>query len=99
MNATCAGPGCDRPAVAHGLCWAHVKQKQRGEALRPLHQRAMSLEAADLLLKAAAIAFADSPRECEPAAFEELLRAVEVRKRALGQRAAASKAISKDAAP
>ena len=34
---TCTGPGpCLKPAVAHGLCDAHRKQKVKGQTLRPL---------------------------------------------------------------
>jgi hypothetical protein len=34
--ATCAGPECNRPAVAFGLCSSHYGQKHRGQPLRPL---------------------------------------------------------------
>ncbi len=35
--ASCSAPGCDRPAVAHGLCQAHYMRRRRGKPLeRPL---------------------------------------------------------------
>jgi hypothetical protein len=35
-EATCIGPECKRPAARGGLCWAHLKQRERGQALRPI---------------------------------------------------------------
>jgi hypothetical protein len=84
---TCSGPSCDRVALAHGLCEGHRKQRQRGEPLTPLRPRAAtaSLAAADRLVQAAAIAFADCTLDLIPAAYQELLRAVAIRDRVLGQ--------------
>ena len=33
---TCAGPDCDLPTRAHGLCAGHYMQRRRGQTLRPL---------------------------------------------------------------
>jgi hypothetical protein len=32
----CYGPRCSEPAERQGLCWGHMKQKQRGQELRPI---------------------------------------------------------------
>ncbi len=83
----CKFPGCGEVAIAHGLCEGHRKQLQRGSPLAPLRHRAApaTLADADLLVRAAAIAYADSPRELAGAAYVELLRAFEARRALLGQ--------------
>ncbi len=35
---TCIGPLCRRPAARGGLCWGHLKQRQRGQALSPIEE-------------------------------------------------------------
>lgn len=42
-TSTCTAPcGCDRPAARSGLCWAHVRAKQRNRPLVPLKVKAPS---------------------------------------------------------
>jgi hypothetical protein len=47
---TCVGPGalgedcCGRPAARGGLCWAHLKQRERGQQFRPIPERLSSFE-------------------------------------------------------
>ena len=43
----CAFPDCGEEAQRYGLCWGHVKQKQRGRPLTPLKE-ALSPEEAVL---------------------------------------------------
>ncbi len=60
---TCEVLGCRRPARKGPWCWAHAKRRQRHQPLdAPLRPRASSpgAELAGLLLRAAAIAFADA---------------------------------------
>ncbi len=33
---TCSGPECELPAVKCGLCWGHLKQRQRTGEMWPL---------------------------------------------------------------
>jgi hypothetical protein len=92
-RATC---GCEREAVAHGLCQGHVKQYQRGKLLTPLRGRLTiaTLDEADALLKLATISFADASGEGDEArAFEELLRAFEIRAQVCRQPAGLSNPI------
>lgn len=36
---TCTAPDCERAAARDGLCWGHLKQRQRGRRLTPLRER------------------------------------------------------------
>lgn len=67
-GATCSGPECDRAAERGGLCWAHLKQRQRGHALRPLAEK--------LSLKERALEAGNAWLEAES---DEEYRAAEVR--------------------
>ena len=49
-EAICDGPGCELPAFAHSKCIGHLRQRQRGQPLRPLRER---LSAWDRLADAA----------------------------------------------
>jgi hypothetical protein len=33
---TCIGPECKEPAARGDLCWGHLKQRERGQVLRPI---------------------------------------------------------------
>lgn len=46
----CVGPGdlgeecCGRPVFRSGMCLAHTKQRQRGQALRPIKEKVSPFE-------------------------------------------------------
>jgi hypothetical protein len=40
---SCAGPKCNRPAVANELCDSHNRQRLRGRELTPLRERGSPL--------------------------------------------------------
>jgi hypothetical protein len=59
---SCAVDGCENDAARGGLCWAHVKEKQRTGKLSPLSKRpASALER----LTEAAIAYAEAEEDDE----------------------------------
>jgi hypothetical protein len=34
----CIGPECSEPAARGDLCWGHLKQRERGQTLRPIEK-------------------------------------------------------------
>lgn len=60
---TCTISGCDKPSARGGLCWGHVKRRQKGKPLTELGER---LSPKERLVKAAL----DLAAACD---FDEIL--------------------------